>query len=63
LALFKISRGGEDNLPPTITDGWAYFTPDTKGFFIDVKSTVGGKSFNERVEINEKNIYYNIEIK
>lgn len=56
LALFKISRGGENRLPPTITDGWAYFTPDTKNFFIDVKGSVGGQDFNERIQINEKPI-------
>lgn len=58
MALFKISRGGEKNLPTTITDGWAYFTPDTKGFFIDVNSTVGGYSYNERIEINEKGLVF-----
>lgn len=56
MALFKISRGGEKNLPNNITDGWAYFTPDTKGFFIDVNNTINGQSFNERIQINEKPI-------
>ena len=49
LALFKISRGGEKRLPTAITDGWAYFTPDTKNFFIDVNSTIAGTTFNERI--------------
>ena len=56
MALFKISRGGENNLPTSITDGWAYFTPDTKNFFIDVKGTVGNQEFDERIQINEKPI-------
>jgi hypothetical protein len=56
LALFKISRGGESKLPSTITDGWAYFTPDTKNFFIDVNDTIAGTTFNERIQINEKPI-------
>lgn len=63
MALFKISRGGESNMPPTISDGWAYFTPDTKGFFIDVNSTIGNKAYNERIEINEKNLIFYAEIK
>lgn len=58
MALFKISRGGEKNLPVAITDGWAYFTPDTKGFFIDVNSTIGDYSYNERIEINEKDLIF-----
>lgn len=63
MALFKISRGGESRMPSTITDGWAYFTPDTKGFFIDVNSTIGDKTYNERVEINEKDLIFYPEIK
>ena len=57
LSLFKISRGGEQNLPTTITDGWAYFTPDTKNFFIDVKGAIGNQEFDERIQINEKPIH------
>jgi hypothetical protein len=63
MALFKISRGGEANMPTDISDGWAYFTPDTKGFFIDVNSTIGNREYNERIEINEKDLIFYSEIK
>lgn len=35
MALFKILKGNESNLPSTKTDGWAYFCTDTSNFFID----------------------------
>ena len=35
MALFKILRGNEANLPKTLTDGYAYFTSDTHNFYID----------------------------
>lgn len=36
MALFKILRGNEDNLPAIkLTDGYAYFTSDTHNFYID----------------------------
>ena len=55
MALFKISRGGQSNLSSVdIKDGWAYFTPDTKNFFIDVNSNINGQTFNKRIQINEK---------
>jgi hypothetical protein len=40
MSLFKISRGGYTNLPEDLTDGWAYFTPDNKGFYIDVVENI-----------------------
>lgn len=55
MALFKILRGGYQNKPETLTDGWAYFTPDNRGFYIDVvDNNVGGFSYNNRIQINEK---------
>lgn len=36
MALFKISKGDEANLPIDTKEGFAYFTPDTGNFFIDV---------------------------
>ena len=35
MALFKVNRGNEANLPSKITDGWAYFCTDTGSFLID----------------------------
>ena len=35
MALFKVLRGNEDNLPEQLTDGYAYFTSDTNNFYID----------------------------
>ena len=39
MAIFKICRGAEANLPSTKTDGYAYFTTDTGNFYIDYKNT------------------------
>ena len=55
MALFKILRGGKDSLQDkTIQDGWAYFTPEDKGFYIDVNGAVNNISYNSRLKINEK---------
>lgn len=35
MALFKICRGAEANLPITKTNGYAYFCTDTQNFYID----------------------------
>jgi hypothetical protein len=35
MALFKINRGLSENIPSTITDGYAYFCTDTGELFID----------------------------
>ena len=35
MALFKICRGKEANLPSTLTNGYAYFCTDTTNFYID----------------------------
>jgi hypothetical protein len=37
MALFKINKGAETNLPATLTEGWAYFCTDTGNFWIDHK--------------------------
>jgi hypothetical protein len=37
MALFKITRGAEKNLPSTRHDGYAYFCTDTGSFYIDYK--------------------------
>ena len=55
MALFKISRGGYTKLPIAKTDGWAYFTPGNKGFYIDVVGNdVDGNSYDHRIKINER---------
>lgn len=35
MALFKVCRGKETNLPSTLTNGYAYFCTDTTNFYID----------------------------
>lgn len=35
MALFKVNRGLEENLPQARNDGWAYFTTDNGKFYID----------------------------
>lgn len=57
MALFKILRGGKSTLKDkSIQDGWAYFTPEDKGFYIDVNGDVNGISYNSRLKINEKEV-------
>lgn len=41
MALFKILKGNEANLPSIMTDGWAYFCTDTSNFFIDYADNDG----------------------
>lgn len=41
MALFKISRGSEKNLPTGITDGYAYFCTDNQNFYIDFIDSSG----------------------
>jgi ribose 5-phosphate isomerase len=36
MALFKIFKGKESNLPAKTNEGYAYFTTDEGNFFIDV---------------------------
>lgn len=35
MALFKVCRGNESNLPTAKNDGWAYFCTNTGNFYID----------------------------
>ena len=44
MALFKICRGNESNLPETLTDGYAYFCTDTGNFYIDWADSDGNVS-------------------
>ena len=41
MALFKIHKGNEINLPSKATEGFAYFTEDKGHFFVDVASSDG----------------------
>ena len=53
MALFKILRGGKDTLASQeLHDGWAYFTPEDGGFYIDVVDTINNKPYNERIKIS-----------
>lgn len=49
MALFKIYRGDENNLPATLTDGYAYFCTNTGTFYIDWADSEGNVS---RKQIN-----------
>ena len=35
MALFKVNRGSEENLPLVMNDGWAYFCTNSGNFYID----------------------------
>lgn len=53
--LFKILRGNSSRISTDVTpwhDGYAYFTPDDGGFYID--ALVGGQE--ERVQINKSEL-------
>jgi hypothetical protein len=39
MALFKISKGNEANLPKLKRNGFAYFTEDENDFYIDIKDS------------------------
>lgn len=41
LALFKINRGDENNLPAELKDGWAYFCTNNGNFHIDYMDAAG----------------------
>lgn len=41
MALFKICRGAETNLPTTLISGYCYFCTDTTNFYIDYTDTYG----------------------
>ena len=53
MSLFKILRGDSSRISTSTTpfrDGWAYFTPDDSGFYIDAATDDG----NKRLRINPK---------
>lgn len=49
MALFKVLRGDESNLPATLNDGWAYFCSDTGNFYIDWADDAGNLA---RTQVN-----------
>ena len=48
MALFKILKGNENNLPTTKTPGYMYITEDQGNIFVDLSTT-------ERIQLNAKN--------
>lgn len=54
MALFKILKGNEQNLPASKTEGYAYFTEDKGNFFVDVSSS-------KRMQLNANHAVYDIE--
>lgn len=53
MALFKILEGDSSRVSTDITPfhkGWAYFTPDDGGFYIDS----AGNASNQRIQVNPK---------
>lgn len=50
MALFKVFRGNEADLPAKMTDGWAYFCTDTSNLFIDYEDG----SVLKRAQLNAK---------
>jgi hypothetical protein len=60
MALFKIFKGEESNLPANTTEGYAYFTTDEGNFFIDVEdnkfdSHAEAVTEGARIQINANN--------
>lgn len=52
MPLFKILRGNKAALSSAEQhDGWAYFTPDTKGFYINASGNL--LKINDRVEMDK----------
>lgn len=51
MALFKVYRGNESNLPTAMNDGYAYFCTDTGNFYIDWDNGTGILS---RAQINAR---------
>lgn len=54
MSLFKILRGNSARISTDVTafhDGYAYFTPDDGGFYIDAELEDGTE---KRIKINEK---------
>lgn len=68
MALFKINRGSEKNLPAGITDGYAYFCTDNQNFYIDFIDSSGvstrkklGVEFAEKLRYLKDGVYVEID--
>ena len=58
MALFKILKGDSSRISTDVTpfhDGWAYFTPDDGGFYID--SEDNGEQKRHRINPNTCLLY------
>lgn len=54
MSLFKLLRGNSSHISTSITpfhDGWAYFTTDDGGFYIDAETESGEQ---KRILVNQK---------
>ena len=45
MALFKILKGKQSDLPTSYVEGYAYFTTDTGRFLIDTGTTAAGRKY------------------
>jgi hypothetical protein len=64
MALFKINKGLRESLNSvSLTEGWAYFTPDTGEFFIDAKVApfAGATPVLTRIPLNSAGAKYDWE--
>jgi hypothetical protein len=62
MALFRISKGNEQNLPAQKREGFAYFTLDESDFYIDTESSTvdaqGAISGGKRQQLNANRARY-----
>lgn len=56
MALFKISSGNEEDLPNTLTKGYAYFTEDDGNLYIDIDNGLYSTSPEKRIQVGGKAI-------
>lgn len=62
MALFRILKGNEVNLPEKKREGFAYFTIDENDFYIDTESSTtnaaGKESGGARKQLNANRAHY-----
>jgi hypothetical protein len=62
MALFRILKGNEVNLPEKKREGFAYFTIDENDFYIDTESSTtdaaGKESGGTRKQLNANRAHY-----
>ena len=54
MAMFKVLRGVETNIPSTYTDGCIYFCKDTSNYYIDYIGTDGELHRSKIAELAEQ---------